>query len=260
MASLAIKKPSVPSCILTWLPGLMRMLGGERDTHGQPSRSLIRGQTKSSCTRRANQEEWYTHLLKLLKRSVSFLFVCLCFLHQNVIPASVLKDWLSGWTECSTEWSHVWSLSLYFFFLLCEFGLSDGKKWETERQESRDRREEVNAMRRLRRHLFENKCHDGYKEQMVNVSSLSWLVGCKGMNSFVSLTPLRLENLKTLQSWRVSLWSALHYGTAFENNITYAVYYYVMQYFYTTEICLLNYLNSDRELKDPTSTGCIIPH
>lgn len=60
-----------------------------------------------------------------------------------------------------------------FFILLCEFGLSDGEKWETERRESRDRRKEVNAMRQLRFHLFENKCHDGYKKQMVNVSWLS---------------------------------------------------------------------------------------
>lgn len=64
-------------------------------------------------------------------------------------------------------------LESFFFSLLCEIGLSDGEKWETERQESRDRRKEVNAMRRLGCHLFENKCHDGYKKQMVNVSSLS---------------------------------------------------------------------------------------
>lgn len=33
LASLAIKNPSVPSCILTWLPGLMRMLSIERNRH-----------------------------------------------------------------------------------------------------------------------------------------------------------------------------------------------------------------------------------
>lgn len=32
LASLAIKNPSVPSCILTWFPGLMRMLGIQRQT------------------------------------------------------------------------------------------------------------------------------------------------------------------------------------------------------------------------------------
>lgn len=69
------------------------------------------------------------------------------------------------------------------------------------------------------------------------------------MNSFVSLTPVRLEKLDA--SWRGSL--------VFSSD-RYAVFYDDLQYFYTTEICLFNYLHSDRELKDPTSTGCIIPH
>lgn len=63
LASLAIKNPSVPSCILTWLPGLMRMLGSQRKRHIL----LVNFWTTfSSCTQHANQEEWYTHLLKPL--------------------------------------------------------------------------------------------------------------------------------------------------------------------------------------------------
>lgn len=57
LASLAIKNPSVPSCILTWFPGLIRMLGIQRNRH----RVQINPCT-SPClsTPVANQEEWYT--------------------------------------------------------------------------------------------------------------------------------------------------------------------------------------------------------
>lgn len=100
----------------------------------------------------------------------SYFSVCWGGLHQNIAPASVLKDWFCN----ETERLHVWVL-IDFFFLLCEFGLSDGEKSVTERKESRDRRKEVNAMRRLQCHfLKKNKRHDGYeKKQTVNVSSLS---------------------------------------------------------------------------------------
>lgn len=61
LASLAIKNPSVPSCILTWLPGLMRMLGSQKKRYTM----LIKVQTTLSlCPQHANQEEWYTHLWK----------------------------------------------------------------------------------------------------------------------------------------------------------------------------------------------------
>lgn len=66
LASLAIKNPSVPSCILTWFPGLIRMLGNQRHRHI----SLINfWTTLHSCTQHANQEEWYTHLFKSSIRS-----------------------------------------------------------------------------------------------------------------------------------------------------------------------------------------------
>lgn len=49
------------------------------------------------------------------------------------------------------------------------------------------------------------------------------------MNSFSSLTPLSLEEVNNTGLGGGFLYSALHYGTALENNIRYAVYYYQIQ-------------------------------
>lgn len=109
LASLAIKNPSVPSCILTWLPGLMRILGSQKNRQIM----LINfWTTLISCTQHANQEEWYTHLLKLLIGPACHLYR-LAFRKKHIIPAKDLRAWFAllhpcfgsyshGWTECST--------------------------------------------------------------------------------------------------------------------------------------------------------------
>ena len=115
LASLAIKNPSVPSCILTWLPGLMRMLGSQRNRHI----ILINFQKiLSSCTQHANQEEWYTHLLKPFNRTCTGLIntsSLLKFWESSVCSVVLCLMWFShGWTECTTAWSHTEILTLFF--------------------------------------------------------------------------------------------------------------------------------------------------
>lgn len=94
LASLAIKNPSVPSCILTWLPGLMMMLGSQRNRH---IILISFWTTLSHAHNIANQEECYTHLLKVLIWPILHLsglhlsvFLCLFFW---INTSSLLKFW-----------------------------------------------------------------------------------------------------------------------------------------------------------------------
>lgn len=63
------------------------------------------------------------------------------------------------------------------------------------------------------------------QKTMVDVSSLLGLVGCEGMNSFVSLTPASLEKLNTGLECSVFLSSTVPHETASENSMRYAGWY-----------------------------------
>lgn len=129
----------------------------DRDTRTTVTLVTVCGRSESSCTRRANQEEWYTHLLKLLEKKELGLFFILFFLHQNRHPRFCFERlvcilWMDRMYNrmivCFCFDSCFFSIREVVFFLMAKSGRQSGRS-------QRDRRKKVNAMRRRRRRLFE---------------------------------------------------------------------------------------------------------